>query len=65
LINLFENFYTNPCHLLFPYNYPKMFQQNIEFYQELTEYVFHPKRIIRIANKYDMDILKYFKQLGY
>ena len=42
-----------------------MFQQNIEFYQELTEYVFHPKRIIRIANKYDMDILKYFKQLGY
>ena len=42
-----------------------MFQQNIEFYQELTKYFFHPKRIIRIANKYGMDMLEYFEQLGY
>jgi hypothetical protein len=31
-----------------------------EFAQELAEYVFHSKRLLRLCNEYNLDLEKYF-----
>jgi hypothetical protein len=42
-------------------DYPKMFHSMKDFCEELVEVVFHPKRIQRICDAYDMDMADYIE----
>jgi hypothetical protein len=53
----------NALHLLFQLDYNEM-KKNIEpFSKELTEYVFHPIRLERLANKFQLDFDEYIELL--
>jgi hypothetical protein len=53
----------NALHLLFQLDYDEM-KKNIEpFSKELTEYVFHPMRLAKIANKFQLDFDEYIELL--
>jgi hypothetical protein len=53
----------NAIHLLFPYNYEAMKNKMQFFCKELTEYVFHPVRMVRICNYYHIGLEEYVEML--
>ena len=46
-------FSENPS--IFTFNYKEMMKKCKPFAEELTAYVFHPKRLIRFSKKYNID----------
>jgi hypothetical protein len=57
--NLSQN--PNALHLLFPLDYGKMKKNIRQFSKELTEYVFHPVRLGRLADKFQMEFDEYIE----
>ena len=53
----------NALHLLFEYNYEKMLIQNQTFANKITEYVFNPMRLNRIAISFGMEMDEYSELL--
>ena len=54
---------TNPnaIHLLAPLNTEKMKENCKVFAEELAAYVFHPVRLLRICENYDLELEEYFE----
>jgi hypothetical protein len=53
---------TKHCNLsysFFDYDYPAMKKEMQSFCRELTEFVFHHKRIFHLCNKYLLDLEEY------
>ena len=53
----------NAIHLLAPLNHLKMKEQNKEFFEELVSYVFHPLRISRFSEFYNISEIEYLESL--
>ena len=55
----------NAIHLLVNLDYTNMKKQCKSFCEELISYVFHPNRIHKLSEKYDLDYIDYFELLGF
>ena len=53
----------NAIHLFFKFNYSKMTTNNNLFHKELVEYVFHPKRLFRFCNMYNLELSEFIDLL--
>jgi hypothetical protein len=51
------------CDILLDYDYIAMRDTMQEFTNELIQYVFHPKRLIRICNLYNIEFIDYVEML--
>jgi hypothetical protein len=51
----------NVMHLLAPLNIEKMRENCKAFAEELAAYVFHPTRLLRICETYEIELPDYFE----
>ena len=51
----------NAIHLLFKYDFNKMKESCKEFNKELIEYVYHPIRLIKLTQFYNIDLDEYLE----
>ena len=56
--------HPNVGHIFGTLNYSKMREQCMPFARELAEYVFHPARLLRVCDIYDMDLADYIELIG-
>ena len=55
---------SNAMHILFPYDYPAMRNKMQTLCRELTEYVFHPVRLVLICDSYSMELEEYIDRIS-
>ena len=55
---------SNAIHMLFTYDYLLMKKKMSLFAENLAQYVFHPSRLLRLCEKYEISLYDYNEIIG-